>query len=670
MTVGTVEKPWVSRGRDLLLASLLVPAIGLPEASMASEHALVQMVKGNATRFAIGSNLGASNSQSVHLLANNSTNENQLWYEIDRGNGYYSYQKKDTNHCLDGGNGAANGQSVYLWQCGSANKNQHWRKVDVGNGKFRLEKRNAPRHSIDGNRNGANGQRVYLWNSSNTNGNQQWAFTTVQPAGGPITVERTGPGPHPHTFIGGGGHVAGALPVGSCAKPGGFRQVNSIQAMIAAGKLNNQRVVLKPGTYTVNNNMRGLFTPYSYSQLPLGRDGTRMLFAVTGNNNILDFRCTKINFKSELFAGNGNSTEIIQLWTGGNNNKIRFFHIEDIGETVPSGGAISIVMDGRDNLVTRANVTTRGSSPYGLGDAFGKGSGSTISLRKHAAVLLRGVGNSFVQSTVYSRAFGHGIFMQGARDVLIDSVYVQGEIRKTNSMLAANNARFSAADQLARNVGYQTVWGYPLPGGHWLSLSEDGIRAYPHGFSLVDGQLYEGGTTNVTVRNSVVRHMRSGLTLSQATGEKYVENTTLLANETGFSFSSGQIVRGYADTNIGPALTTAYQQDRELIAEIILLGRGFSGRNGWGAAAFIGGSNHNITFRSAETQNVNQNRKIYLAGPRFAVRNLQDPQALELSGSNINNYTKFPVLLHNTARDNTIVSSGAVSGRTDLNTVQ
>lgn len=137
---------------------------------------VVSMKKSNTTSFAIDGNHGGVNGQNVYIWNYSSANQNQHWIEIDRGNGYYSYQKRNTNFCLDGNRGGENGQSVYLWQCGSGNQNQHWRKVSV-NGLFRLEKRNAPSFSIDGNNGGANGQNLYLWQSNNSNPNQLWEFT-------------------------------------------------------------------------------------------------------------------------------------------------------------------------------------------------------------------------------------------------------------------------------------------------------------------------------------------------------------------------------------------------------------------------------------------------------------------------------------------------------------
>ncbi len=139
----------------------------------------VQLKKRNAQSFAIDGNNGGANRQNVYLYVSNASNENQQWNEIDRGNGYYSYQKTNTDYCLDGDNGGANGQNVYLWSCSENNHNQHWKKVSVSGDTYRLEKRNAPEFALDGNHGGANLQNLYLWRIGTSNQNQQWIFTTV-----------------------------------------------------------------------------------------------------------------------------------------------------------------------------------------------------------------------------------------------------------------------------------------------------------------------------------------------------------------------------------------------------------------------------------------------------------------------------------------------------------
>ena len=134
---------------------------------------IVTMRKRNASGFAIDGNSGEFNGRNVHLWSFSSSNTNQQWEEIDRGGGFYSYQKLGTNFSLDGGNGGANRQNVYLWQTGANNVNQHWRKVSVGGGAFQLIKRNT-NFAINGGGGGERGQNVNLFDASVNSQNLHW----------------------------------------------------------------------------------------------------------------------------------------------------------------------------------------------------------------------------------------------------------------------------------------------------------------------------------------------------------------------------------------------------------------------------------------------------------------------------------------------------------------
>jgi len=139
------------------------------------DEKVVRIVKRNATGFALNGGDGASNGQNINLFRSNHPSQNLDWVEIDRGNGFFSYEKVGTNHSIDGGNGGARNQNVHLWQTNSSNFNQHWRKVSSGGGSFRLVKRNATGFALHGGGNGGrNGQNVNLWNSTSTSRNLQW----------------------------------------------------------------------------------------------------------------------------------------------------------------------------------------------------------------------------------------------------------------------------------------------------------------------------------------------------------------------------------------------------------------------------------------------------------------------------------------------------------------
>ena len=144
-----------------------------------SSSNVVQIIKRNAQGFAVDGGNGAANRQNIELETANPNNINQRWIEIDRGNGFFSYQKQGTNHCMDGNNGGANRQTVYLWVCSDNNQNQHWQKVDVGSGFVQLRKRNATGFTLNGGSGGSRGQDVSIFDSSNPSQNLHWRINRV-----------------------------------------------------------------------------------------------------------------------------------------------------------------------------------------------------------------------------------------------------------------------------------------------------------------------------------------------------------------------------------------------------------------------------------------------------------------------------------------------------------
>ena len=137
---------------------------------------LVMLRKRNATGYTINGGSGASNGKNVTLYSYIKGHQNLTWEEIDRGGGYYSYQKKGTHYSLDGGSGGKNNQNITLRETRGSDYDQHWKKVSKGNGYFQLQKRNSLGYCINGGSGGKNHQNVNLYNSSNSSHNLQWSI--------------------------------------------------------------------------------------------------------------------------------------------------------------------------------------------------------------------------------------------------------------------------------------------------------------------------------------------------------------------------------------------------------------------------------------------------------------------------------------------------------------
>ena len=145
-----------------------------------SVNANTVLMQKQGTSFAIDGGVRSSrNGLEVYLWNTSTSNINQNWIETNRGDNLFSYQKANTNLCLDGGNNGRRLQPVTLERCNASNGNQQWRKIRTGRSRFRLEKSNAPGFSIDGNNGAEREQGLYLWNSDSNNINQQWRFISV-----------------------------------------------------------------------------------------------------------------------------------------------------------------------------------------------------------------------------------------------------------------------------------------------------------------------------------------------------------------------------------------------------------------------------------------------------------------------------------------------------------
>ncbi|WP_405607904.1 hypothetical protein [Polaribacter sp. Asnod1-A03] len=400
-------------------------------------------------------------------------------------------------------------------------------------------------------------------------------------------------------------------------------------------------VKMKPGIYTITSEdvKKGLYK----KELKLKKI-SKILLLFEGNNSTYDFTGVTIKIDTKVHQSFGNF-QVHELQIIGNNNVLKNLTLVDEGSVydAPTLRATNIVMDGSHNKIEGFTVTTKGSFPYGYGDAFGKGGKSIIRHRKHSACLVRGESNHLKNSTFFHKSYGHCIFMQGANNPLIEGCYVQGEVRKTDDMLAEAGTG-SPADK----VDFMTVWGYKLPAGYMMSKGEAGIRAYDGGETIIDGKTYKRGTSNPTVKNCVVKNMRTGVTVAHATGKKYVENCTSLGNENGFSLGSGEVVNCRADVIYGPAYASTYERDVAYNADITILSSTEEYYNGSGNVAYIGGSGHKIIFRGSN-QGVEQGLQIKVGGDKNNIRLLHGnlPNQNDFKGLDFEliNLTNFPVFL-------------------------
>ena len=564
----TSTKP-VERSHWLKL--LVFTLIFMPASySLAQDAPVVQMIKRNASGFAIDGNNGGSDGQDVYLYNADERNSNQQWIEISRSSGYYSYQKVNTDFCLDGNRGGENGQNVYLWNCDAANQNQHWRKVEVGNF-VRLEKRNAPDFSLDGNRGGQNGQSIFLQESDNGNQNQQWQFNYID---GPVQIPGTNPTPIPGTDD---------------------LSVDSLAELRNAIRGSNQTIVLRPGTYNI-------------SELP----NNQRYFEVTGNNNTIDLTGVRIEFPVNLTSlshfsiqGSGNTFiggTLENTYPNGAETITDYVSYNLDRDGLANGADMHFQIAGDNTTITGTKMLVRGSFPFGYGSIFGIGGLNSFGLSKRGGMQIIASNTVIDGIEMTVEAFGHGIFIQDDSDnTLIRNSLVQGLVRETNDMLAEGRG------SLVERANGRTVDGDPIPRNEVNSLAEDGIRSY-------------GGIGSVRVENSTVRRMRGGIRLWLAASATVVNSTAVDNGDTNYNLPRNAVVdRSVGNFSNGPLHDFAGSRSGQDLDITILASPNAIGSHD---ITNILGDDHDIVFRRANgPEDSDEQRVIRVSGNNSTIRN-------------------------------------------------
>jgi len=429
-----------------------------------------------------------------------------------------------------------------------------------------------------------------------------------------------------------------------------YTTVNTIEEFIATLHQNDVNIKLTPGTYR--------FGP---DDITSGLIPNNEMFIFRGNNTNYDFTGVKFEFKTELWSAYGYA-EVRQLRLIGDNITLKNLTIEDIGMSAPAWRAQNIILDGTHNTIDGFNITSRGSYPYGYGDLFGKGGQNTISHRKHSTLLIRGENNTLKNTTIISRSYGHLVFVQGGIDILIENVNVEGELRTTDDILLEEGTG-SPAD----NINFLTVFGYKVPPGYMISLQEAGFRCYTSGSHYITGETTR--TERVTIKNCTATRVRSAFNTIFGTGPHIIENCTAIECETGFAIKAGNALIGCkADAKYGPAYNSGYNNDGDQQIELEILNS--EGSYGTHPIAFIGGTEHRVTFTSSDN-NVSQERPIQVGGILKIHRllDLATPDPIDTRSSTLFNNTKYPVLLTSNSTTNSIYTCADVTDEGNLNFV-
>ena len=378
--------------------------------------------------------------------------------------------------------------------------------------------------------------------------------------------------------------------------------VESIDAMIPYLSMDNVEVTLKQGTYRVTalDVKTGKYKTGT-AEVVEG-EKTYALFLVSGNNSTYDFGGSTVEIETAVFSTDAYGTnyrEFYNIHTLGNGNTIKNLTLKDVGSEhdAPLRGCTNIMVDGADNTLDNIELYSTGSKPYGYGEIFGKGGGSVLPKSKHCGCLLRGDNNTLINSKIVHKAFGHCVFMQGSVNARIENCYIEGAVRSTDDILAEEGTG-SEADK----IDFMTTWGHRLVPGYTVALTEEGIRAYTNGYTMVNGERFiDRATVDITVKNCEVVNARGGVSLTLGRGTVICENVTTRGCERGFCINSGgKIIDCRSDVQYGPAFAVDYDHNNNISADITIIPHEGETHNGSGQVAYIQGKNNNIIFRKGE----------------------------------------------------------------------
>jgi hypothetical protein len=432
--------------------------------------------------------------------------------------------------------------------------------------------------------------------------------------------------------------------------------VSSLEELMPYLKKDNVQVVMTPGTYRISGDdaKAGTFGTPNF------QDWVRTLLPFEGSNSTYDFTDVTLEVETSVFQSYGH-LDVYELQTFGNHIVIKNLTIVDVGSVydAPTRGALGIVMDGSHNRIEGVHLSTKGSYPYGYGESFGKGGKNVVGHQKHCGILVRGLSNHVKDCTIIHRCFGHALFMQAADQPMIEGCTIEGEMVFTDNILAEKGT-----GTIADKVDFMTYFGYPIPPGYAMCTGEEGIRAYNGGSTLIDGKVYKRAASNPTILNCMIKNMRGGVTLTHATGKKYVEGTTAIGCSRGFAIGTGELVDCYADTQYGPALGVDYENNSGMNAEVTLLPYDGPSYNGGNQAAYITGNNHQITLKN-KVANPDQKLILSIGGNKRGIGNLGKDENYSARNITFNNETAYPVVLGARTENITGRSGGMV---TDLGT--
>ncbi len=328
-----------------------------------------------------------------------------------------------------------------------------------------------------------------------------------------------------------------------------------------------------------------------------------------------------------------------------------------------------------------STFTTRGSYPYGYGDAFGKGgrpadaegvtNAAWIDHRKHSGIRIgRGASGVTLDGvTLHMRTFGHGIFMQdGVSNITIRDCAVLGDALADSDTVIAH--------PVYRQWGFAT-YRQPIPAGIRLSRHEDGIRNYINASHATNG--WPQHVHNLTIERTRVERMRDGFATGDMTGILRVSDSASFGCEQGFTpsqFASENTFTACKGDAVNGPLVFFRRSAAGVTMEVELAGD--SAPVGDWPVALIGGSGHTITLTRSSPPGLYPENVYVNVSQGWREWRHRPPSDIDVSafgnasaassGCTIANLTGLPLVFGKNATGNTAVSPGGVLNKGSGNT--
>lgn len=438
-------------------------------------------------------------------------------------------------------------------------------------------------------------------------------------------------------------------------------------------------IKLAAGTYTIDDNsyFKIVAAPRyddTNDQISDGVYSISTLLHFSGNNNVFDLTGVEIEVDTSIYPDIDNDGKINEIYISGTNNTIKGLSIKNLGDgytaTYTDGtSALMVLLAGVDNTLEDVSLYVVGSYPYGVGELLGKSTNALVALHKHSSLLITGIRSTLTRCNVITRAFGHGIVLQGATDTLIEDCYVEGEMRSTDDILAGDLSHINITQ-------YETVDGVQVPKsvyapgyfekGHVVSMQEGGVRTY------LDGPLSYSRTKGVTVVNTTVKNMRTGFVLVHGSGDMTIKDCTATGCESAFSGGTGiTITNSKGDAQYGPLLTFPYLSGKNCVVDLKLINT----ESSFPPARLVEivGSGHTISIENYENKQRATELPIVFGECTYADDKLFNGETYsDYAGStnvNLSNKTGMPVTLTNLANSNSVITNGTVQDNGSGNSI-